>query len=50
MDSKKWINSFEMKKRIGHLIIYATMIFFGNFWITFFLIFKFLLILQPLHT
>ena len=35
MDSEKSINSFEMKERIGHMIIYGTIIFFRNFFITF---------------
>ena len=30
MDSQKLMNSFEMKKRIDHLIIFETVIFFGN--------------------
>ena len=30
MDSEKLINSFETKGRIGHLVIYATIIFLGN--------------------
>ena len=35
MDSKKLINIFEMEKRIGHLVIYSTIIVFGNLLITF---------------
>ena len=31
MGSKKSINSFEMKLRIGYAIIYGTVIFFGKF-------------------
>ena len=35
MDSKKSINSFEMKIMIIYLIIYETIIFFGNLLVTF---------------
>ena len=35
MNSEKLINSFGIKKSSGHLIIYGTIIFFGNLLITF---------------
>ena len=30
MDSKKCIDTLEIKEKIGHLIIYGTIIFLGN--------------------
>ena len=30
MDSKKFIDTLEIKEKIGHLIIYGTIIFLGN--------------------
>ena len=35
MDSGKSINSFEIKRRIGHLIIYQTIFFVDNLLMTF---------------
>ena len=35
MNSEKSINSFEIKKKIGCLIVYATIIFFTNLLLTF---------------
>ena len=34
MDSQKSLNSFDMKKKTGHLIIYEAIIFIGNLFIT----------------
>ena len=35
IDSEKSINSFKIEKRIGHLIIYRTIVLFDNLLITF---------------